>query len=116
MITELQDIADYITSNEQILRVLPYKIKINIKNIHNGRACYKTGYISIPRWAMREGIEYAYYYTIHEVCHCITMSGHDSRFKRYEQKWLKEFGLTPIYKKAYTKALISANGQTLWKQ
>jgi predicted metal-dependent hydrolase len=107
---ELQEIADFICNEESI--VVP---KIQIKDVCCGRARYKTNKITLPMWLIQEKIEYAYYYTIHEVCHFLTKSGHNYNFKKYEEKWLNHFGLKPIYAKAYVKRLLSCDGQTLWE-
>jgi len=108
---ELQEIADFICDEEN----LPI-LKIQIKNVHCGRARYLTNKITLPLWILQTNIEYIYYYTIHEVCHFITKSGHNFTFKSYEEKWLHHFGLKPIYAKAYVKKLLSCNGQTLWEK
>jgi len=66
---------------------------------------------------------------IHEVCHFLHYRdyqlaktnggnfpyiGHGLRFKEYERKWLKHFGMRPIYSKAYWHTLTDLNGNVLY--
>jgi len=114
---ELQGLADYIIREENLK-----PITIQVKNILRcGRARYRTRKITIPLWASDRGIEYLYYYLIHEVTHFVCLDrgiycGHGKTFKEIESKWLKEFGLLPIYAKAYAKGLRNLNGDTIWKR
>jgi hypothetical protein len=40
--------------------------------------------------------------------------GHTEKFKEIEKDLLKEFGLIPIYKRVYIKALKNDRGDLLW--
>jgi len=103
---ELQDIVNYICEAEGC-----NKPQLRIKDVNGGRSGKKG--ITIPQWAVRISVEYAYYYTIHETVHWVGYRGHGYLFKRREQYWLAEFGIKPIYKKAYPKALLSTvSGQS----
>jgi len=116
MKAELQELANYMIAEESLK-----PIDIQLKLVRCGRARYKTRKITIPTWAKDRGIEYLYYYLIHEVTHFICIDrgihcGHGRSFKEIEQKWLKEFGIIPIYAKAYPKGLQNLNGDTIWKR
>lgn len=78
-VKELQEIADFICLEENISTP-----NIQIKDVHCGRARYKTNKITLPKWVIGTKIAYIYYYTIHEVCHFVTKSGHDYIFKTTE--------------------------------
>jgi len=56
---------------------------------------------------------------LHELGHSINYDttktyGHNENFKRIEKDLLTGFGLVPIYKKVYLKALKNDRGDTLW--
>ena len=116
-IQDLQDLFHYI-SNEIGLDL----ITLFFKNVRKGRAHYRTRKIMMPVWIFQRPIEYQYYYIIHELCHFISpievrrYGGHGPQFKIIEQYWLAQFGLQPVYKKAYPKKLLSLTGQILWRQ
>lgn len=102
-----------------------YKIKpINIKVKFlksNGRARYRTRFISIPVWSFEQGgWDYFTGYVLHELIHFIRYdtvrdNTHGYYFRALERKLLKEWGLVPKeYKKAYYKRLESTTGKMLW--
>lgn len=108
--TELQEVADYICQQERIDH-----IEIQVHIVRTGRARIRKRKITIPQWAVNDGVEYAYSYVIHEICHYLALGHlHDSYFKSIEKKWLNRFGLCPVYARAYAKALYSPRGQLLW--
>ena len=114
---EAEDLKNYL---ERKFRLNPIEIKV--KNINCGRAIYSSRFISIPLWAYDRGINYFYWYVIHEVTHFIANESynanckHDNRFKRIETENLKDFGLIPIYARAYVKELLSNNGEVLYSR
>ena len=96
-------------------------IKIKVKKIRGGCAYYDTRFISIPIWAYNEGLNYFYAYVLHELGHFINHDtggelGHSRKFKEIEQKLLKDFGLIPIYSRAYIKELNNERGQRVWQR
>lgn len=126
MATELQkecrELTTYIFQQER----LPSHCFIRWKDVKAGyahnRTDLRTPYITMPIWVLSQGTEYAWAYMIHEVCHFIVWynwpgaKAHGDLFKKYERKWLGEFGLVPVYARAYVKELRSAAGQTLWRK
>jgi len=106
---ELQELANLLA----VQLKLGFVPQVEINKVKRGRARLKTFKITIPEWTIRQGCEYAYYYTIHEVCH-FRHSNHLAQFKRLERRLLKQWGLTPVYKKAYPRELKSAAGMPLW--
>lgn len=117
---ELRELLDFILQEEEIPES-HIKIKLEFKNNRRGRA-HPNGRLVVPLWAIKEGVEYAYYYLIHEVSHFInryrnfSISSHGPEFKDIELFWLVQFGLYPKYKKAYPKKLLSENGKVLWTE
>lgn len=96
-------------------------IKIKVKDIRQGHALYLNRTITIPSWSANKGKEYFYYYVIHEFTHFICYDkfkhhGHSPEFKKIETAILKEWGLYPIYAKAYIKELRADNGDILYKR
>jgi predicted SprT family Zn-dependent metalloprotease len=112
---EVEDLKNYL---EKKYKLNPIKIKV--KDINSGRAIYKSRFISIPLWAYDRGINYFYWYVIHEVCHFICNdtlmynAKHSDLFKNKERELLKDFGLIPIYARAYVKELLSNSGEVLY--
>jgi hypothetical protein len=97
------------------------KIIIKIKQINGGRAIYSSRFISIPLWAYDRGLNYFYYYVLHEISHFICHDklnhhGHDDIFKGIEKTVLADFNLIPTYKRAYIKGLSNNQGQELYKE
>lgn len=114
---ELQEVVDYMVSQEHILRRYPVKLQVYVRPVYRGHAYYRTGRITIPDWALEKGIEYAYSYVIHEVCHFLTIGEHhNKKFKEVETRWLREFGLVPVYRRAYKKQLLTINGEVLFSR
>jgi predicted SprT family Zn-dependent metalloprotease len=98
-------------------------IKIKVKTItKGGTAYYNTRFISIPVWTYNEGLNYFYAYVLHELGHFINYDsqnyekGHNGKFKKIEQTLLKDFGLIPLYSRAYIKALNNERGQRVWQR
>lgn len=96
-------------------------IKLKVKNISRGRAIYQSRFISIPVWAYSWGEHYFYYYIIHEISHFINYdklnnTGHNDLFKGIEKEILKEWGIIPVYNRAYVKELKADNGDILYKK
>ena len=110
---EAERIKDLLLAGYQIAPV-----DIKVKDIRRGYASY-TRYISIPLWAFWQGKDFFTYYIIHEVCHFINHDrggnyGHSGKFKEIETGVLGQWGLKPIYNRAYVKQLRGGNGQLLW--
>jgi hypothetical protein len=115
---EIQELADYICDAENHQR-----IPIEIKDTRAAWARYKAHKITMSvDWCM-DTMEARWATIIHEVCHFLeyrdwekkngwnprarhSTTAHGEAFKRYETKWLHEFGLQPVYGRAY--------GQVLW--
>ena len=97
-------------------------IKIKVKTIlQGGTAYYNTRFISIPVWTYNEGLNYFYAYVLHEISHFINYDskgnlGHSEDFRKIEKTLLKDFGLIPIYSRAYIKALNNEKGQRVWQR
>ena len=113
MIRELKNLATIITRKQDIK-----PIKIEFKNTLRGWARNKTRAITIPIWIFQGIKEYQYYYMIHELVHFIEKdklgySGHNNHFKKIESQILKEYGIIPIYNKAYAKELRNLEGKKL---
>jgi predicted SprT family Zn-dependent metalloprotease len=94
-------------------------IKIRVKEISRGWAYYDSRAISIPIWAYLEGLDYFRAYVLHELGHFINYDttktyGHNDNFKRIEKELLAGFGLVPIYKRVYLKALKNDRGDLVW--
>ena len=93
------------------------KAKFSFKDVQRGTARFFTNSITIPKWINRESEAYQYYYVIHEVCHMLHLiSGHGPDFKEKEKEMLAQWGLSPVYSKAYVKELKSPKGVTLFKR
>lgn len=86
---------------------------IHLKHNRRGHTNYYSGYISIPIWAISEGKDYLYYYTIHELTHWILKQGHTKEFRKIEFEILNRYELEPIYARTYAKVLVK-NGKTVW--
>jgi len=113
---ELQDLADYILSKENLLA-----IKVKIKFVKQGRANINSRKITIPIWAIDRGLHFLCYYLLHEISHFICFDknldyGHHFRFKDTERRLLNEVGIIPIYKKAYIKQLNGLNNKCLYNE
>ena len=107
---EYQDIVNHICIAEN-----ETPAKLRLKHLKScGRYHTKTHSISVPFWAGSRGIEYAWWYVIHESIHAIGYGGHGKAFKAKETYWLNQFGLNPLYAKAYVKQLLSLNGEVLY--
>ena len=113
---EAREILSYCLSKHNL-----NPIKIKVKTIRGGCAYYDTRFISIPIWAYNEGLDYFYAYVLHEIGHFINhdnkgLPGHAGEFKNIEKSLLKDFGLIPIYSRAYIKALNNDKGQRIWQR
>jgi predicted SprT family Zn-dependent metalloprotease len=94
-------------------------IKIRVREISRGFAYYDSRAISIPIWAYLQGQDYFRAYVLHELGHFINYDttktyGHNDNFKRIEIDLLSGFGLVPIYKRVYIKALKNDRGDLVW--
>jgi len=94
-------------------------IRIKVKDTQRGWATYDTRLISIPIWAYLEGLDYFRAYVLHELSHFINYDttktyGHCKNFLRIEKELLAGFGLVPIYKRVYLKALKNDKGDLIW--
>ena len=83
------------------------KIDVRVKDIERGRADYDHQWISIPKWAIEVGVEFANAYVAHEVCHQVAFysrqnwllidgeqavkerGGHGKQFRYLEEKVVK---------------------------
>ena len=112
---ESQELSNLICESEKI-----NPIEIQIKNTNCGRARVRTRKITIPLWIYKNSIEFVWYYVIHEVCHFIMYdnnmpkAGHNEVFKAKEKIILKDYGMIPIYARAYPKELKTLNGLSLY--
>ena len=92
-------------------------IEIKFKDVNCGTAYYHRRHITMPTWIFDHTMEYCWAYMIHEVLHFVTddkynYSGHQDIFRDLERINLNEFGLYPVYARAYIKELrSSSNGQ-----
>ncbi len=103
-------------------------ITLRLRDNHNGKANYTNRTLTIPYWLFNfskdysnsnNPLEYQYYYILHEICHFIVndkygFHGHQGLFRETEHKMLSEFGLIPIYARAYVKQLKTENGETVY--
>ena len=111
---DLQAISD-LTCEQLQVKVRPH---IHYRRLRSGgRASYRTGYASVPRWAADWGEVYLVYYTLHEVAHHIHRETgwnwskvHSSEYKAIEDKVLALWGLKIERMKAYPKHIYH-NGQ-----
>ncbi len=92
-------------------------IETTFKDVQCGTSYLNSRHITMPTWIFEHTMEYCYAYMIHEVIHFITKDkhsyvGHQGIFRKLEKQILKEFGMRPIYSRAYAKELRSCvNGQ-----
>jgi predicted SprT family Zn-dependent metalloprotease len=113
---EAEQILNYITEKYDLI-----DITIKVKDIQSGRAIYNTCFVSIPLWAYDEGLHFFYYYVLHELSHFIARQkdrfceSHGKLFKTIENELLADFGLKPVYAKAYVKELKLSNGKSVYK-
>jgi len=103
--------------------VKSYEGKAFLPGIKNGE-----GYISIANGLSSSNKYYREAIVIHEVCHFLYYRWYNSKgrtfkadhhgigFKRIETYWLKEFGMYPLYAKAYWHTLLSVSGDILWSK
>ena len=97
-------------------------IRVKVKHLRRGHSRYKTRLTSIPLWAYGKGEAFFTYYVLHEISHIINYDtegserGHSEDFKQIEKTLLKDYGLIPIYKRAYIKALKDINGVIRYKE
>ncbi len=109
---ELKELARYLMVEYSLL-----PIKTTFKSVQCGTSYFDTRHITMPTWIFDHTMEYCYYYMIHEITHFITHDkhnyvGHQGTFRVFERNILADFGLTPVYSRAYIKELrSSANGQ-----
>jgi len=113
---KLKKLSDNITEKNSIP-----SINIKIKPINQGRANFRSNFISFPLWVLSKKREYIYYYLIHEITHFITwkkfkISNHKSIHKKIEQEICKEFRIVIKYAKAYPKALFNIKGKRICKK
>jgi len=112
MISELQQLVNLVCEAEGCQ--IP---DLQIKEVRRGgRYHRRTHSITLPKWVLVKPVEYLWYYVIHETIHAIGYRGHGKLFKERERRWLKEFGIVPVYAKVYPKKLQSLNGQTFCKK
>jgi hypothetical protein len=91
--------------------------RVEIRDRQNGFAKPHINLIVLPEWLWSdsEPTEYVAYYAIHEACHFLVHSHkHNGRFREAEKRWLREFGLLPIYSRAYVKGLATLDGRVVW--
>ncbi|HDY88538.1 hypothetical protein LCGC14_0360470 [marine sediment metagenome] len=104
-------------------------VKLRMVDNTHGYANYGTRVLAIPLWAFslsakgygsREyPIEFRYAYVLHEISHFINIDsggqyGHQGTFRTAERKLLAEFGLIPVYSRAYIKQLKTENGSVVY--
>lgn len=123
------DTIKKIEAQKEALEILKYclqkynlnSIDLKVKDTRRGWAYYDTRFISIPLWSYAKGLNYFYAYVLHEVSHFINNDknnarGHGIQFKTIEKNLLLDFGMKPIYNRAYIKALTSEAGQIIFKK
>ena len=103
-------------------------ITLRLADNRIGNANYFDRILTLPYWLFNfsnnynnnnKPLEYQYYYVLHEICHFIVNDkhrfyGHQGLFRETERKMLSEFGLVPIYARAYVKQLKTENGETIY--
>jgi len=106
-------------SNQEYLK----PIDIKIKQVRKGMAWVNRKgkrKITIPKWAIKQGLFYSTYYIIHELTHFICYDnhlgwGHSKNFLNKEKDILRQYDLIPKYKKVYVKELYNLNNKLVWK-
>lgn len=104
-------------------------ITLQLKDNRTGVANYGRNVLTIPLWLFESSkkywnnrsLEYRYYYVLHEISHFINYhtynaTGHQGTFRTVERRLLLDFGLIPVYKRAYVKQLLSENGDVLYSK
>lgn len=115
---QAKDVCDAVTRLSN-MKPITVKYKSGISS-YSAKAFMKKGYIVLTDSALRRNKAYITAVVIHEVCHFInyqnrlTYDGHGFNFREAERKWLREFGLIPVYKKAYWHTLTNLSGKVVW--
>jgi len=105
-------------------------IILQLKDVQCGSANYRTRKLTTPLWLFGKSNKYfnanspmafQYWYVLHEISHFINCDnygnyGHHKTFRGIERKLLKDFGLTPIYSRAYIRQLLYDNGETAYRR
>ena len=98
-------------------------VALRLKTVQRGTANYNKRTLTIPYWMFEDNysLAYCYYYVLHEISHFIHHDKYYSRnhpetFKNIERELLADFGLTPVYSRAYAKQLLSENGEILYSR
>jgi len=107
---DLQTIADLTADFFQLVT----KPVVKFKNVSRGRANLNKGYFTIPLWSAKYGEDFLTYYTVHETCH-FKYGPHGKSFKAGEIKALAQWGLKPVYAKAYPKRIYNTAGETVYE-
>ena len=110
LLKEAKELIQYICEKEGY-KSIP---KVKIAYTDCSYAHFRTNSITLSLWNYeRFGIEGWYAIIIHEIVHLLIWDRlHNDRFKECERKWLREFGLIPIYQRAYARKYEYLNGRT----
>lgn len=96
---------------------IPFKTAV--RSIQAGYCNHNKNIIVIPGWIEKFPYSYQIAYVLHEIAHALVGPGHlhDSVFRSQEQKMLEEWGLVPVYSRAYIRELRSKDsGEVLYKR
>jgi hypothetical protein len=108
---ELQKVANAMCRQAKVAA-----IGVEVREVRRGRARPRTGRVTVPTWALDLGRAYALYYVIHEVVHLLIREArHTPRFHETEVQWLVQYGMRPVYRRAYPKQMWSLDGVLLWE-
>lgn len=104
-IEDLQSIVELTASQHK--EIFPIVPQVIMKDTRRGHALWKSGRISIPKWAWQYGEAYLMYYTIHELTHYVNgkLGGHGPFFKQMEDVLLKVWDISIKRAKCYPKAV-----------
>lgn len=119
---EAQEVADLICFQEN-----HGLIEVRVRNTRGSYAYIGLDKITVAKNWRDYGLESFWATVIHEVAHFLNHrhwreylghSGnpppHGEVFKRFETKWLHEFGMRPVYLRSYKKQLLTLSGEVIW--
>ncbi|MCP4364396.1 MAG: hypothetical protein GY800_03755 [Planctomycetes bacterium] len=94
------------------------KLRLRFTGAQRGSGNHRTGWCSVPDWALEQGEHYPVAYVLHELVHAaFAIQGHGQRFRTRERLLLAEYGLRPKYTKAYVWELYDRDTQELlWRR
>lgn len=75
-----------------------------------GHTFYGTRKVTVPRWTLKYGRDFALAYLLHEVAHLVGYSDHGDGFRDYEETLLSLYGLSivrrPRSKNGYAEKIV----------